>query len=84
MCLDVLGMHGEVEEVWSGGSACWFDRSLAPVLQPPSLGLLRLCTDAARRALTYEEAAESSVALVDLVDVVVALQVGPARSRGSL
>ena len=30
MCLDVLGMHGEVEEVWSGGSACWFDRSLVP------------------------------------------------------
>jgi hypothetical protein len=27
MCLDVLGMHGEVEEVWSGSSACWFDRS---------------------------------------------------------
>ena len=22
------GMHGE--EVWSGGSACWFDRSLVP------------------------------------------------------
>ena len=30
MCLDVLGIHGEVEEVWSGGSACWFDRSLVP------------------------------------------------------
>jgi len=30
MCLDVLGMHGEVEEVWSGGSACWLDRSLVP------------------------------------------------------
>ena len=30
MCLVVLGMHGEVEEVWSGGSACWFDRSLVP------------------------------------------------------
>ena len=27
-CSDVLSMHGEVEEVWSGGSACWFDRSL--------------------------------------------------------
>ena len=81
MCLDVLGMHGEVAEVWSGSAACWFDRSLAPVLQPLSRAL---CTDAARRALTYEEAAESSVALVDLVDVVVALQVGPARSRGSL
>ena len=30
MCVDVLGMHGEVEEVWSGGSACWLDRSLVP------------------------------------------------------
>ena len=30
MCLDVLGMHGQVEEVWSGSSACWFDRSLVP------------------------------------------------------
>ena len=30
MCLDVLGMHGEVEEVWSGSAACWFDRSLVP------------------------------------------------------
>ena len=30
MCLGVAGMHGEVEEVWSGGSACWFDRSLVP------------------------------------------------------
>ena len=31
MCLDVLGMQGEVEEeVWSGGSACWLDRSLVP------------------------------------------------------
>jgi len=29
-CSDVLSMHGEVEEVWSGGSACWFDRSLVP------------------------------------------------------
>ena len=27
MCLDVLGMHGEVEEVWSGSSACWFEKS---------------------------------------------------------
>jgi len=30
MCVDVLGMHGEVEEVWSRGSACWLDRSLVP------------------------------------------------------
>ena len=30
MCLDVLGMHGEVAEVWSGSAACWFDRSLVP------------------------------------------------------
>jgi hypothetical protein len=30
MCLDVLGMHGEMEEVWSGSAACWFDRSLVP------------------------------------------------------
>ena len=30
MCLGVAGMHGEVEEVWSRGSACWLDRSLVP------------------------------------------------------
>ena len=36
MCLDVLSMHGEVEEVWSGGAACWFDsdRSLVPCRTP--------------------------------------------------
>ena len=28
MCLDVLSMHGEEEEVWCGCSACWWDRSL--------------------------------------------------------
>ena len=34
MCLDVLDMHGEVEEVWSGGAACWFDRTLVPCRTP--------------------------------------------------
>ena len=38
MCLDVLGMHGEVEEVWSGSSACWFDRCCFVLF-----GLWRVC-----------------------------------------
>ena len=41
MCLDVLGMHGEVEEVWSGSAACWFDRP-QPVCAHTASALARL------------------------------------------
>ena len=36
----MLSMHGEVEEVWSGCSTCWFDRSLVPGdVNPHGIGL---------------------------------------------
>ena len=58
MCLDVLGMHGEVEEVWSGGSACWFDRSLVPGDVNPHGNGLGAC-EADGRAVVVEVGATS-------------------------